>query len=423
MVDFMSRGQAQNGLFNDALLESLAVPASSGQSSILVYRDRLLPYSETFIPAQVNALSRYQAQYVGISREPNSCPALVGSEVSLLEHHGQWPQVSKTAFRLAGLMPSSFRQELQRRSPRLIHAHFGPDGVFARAIARQLQIPLFVTFHGYDAALQLSPEQLIGHNPLAQAHQFLHHRGTFYKRRYVEQRQQLFAEAVQVIAVSHCIRQHLLVQGCPADKVQVHYIGIDRSQFEPNPMIQRQPIVLFVGRLVEKKGCAHLLTAMADVQKLHPEARTVIIGDGPLRSSLENQAKQNLEQVEFLGVQPAAVVRHWMNQAQIFCLPSQRTVQQDVEGLGMVFAEAQAMGLPVVSFASGGVPEVVNHGVSGLLVPEGDGAALGQALHRLLGDKALRKKMAIAGQRHVAQKFDITKNTPLLEEIYDRALA
>lgn len=414
MVDLMSIGNRP--------LARAERAEQSERDPILVYRDRLLPYSETFIPAQVNALSRYQAHYVGTSREPKGFTAFAEDNFSLLEHHGKWPQVSKTAFRLAGRMPGSFRRELQGRSPRLIHAHFGPDGVFARAIARQLRIPLIVTFHGYDAALQLAPEDLVGPNPLAQAHQFLRHRGTFYKRRYVEQRQQLFADAAQVIAVSHCIRKHLLAQGCPKEKVQVHYIGIDRSQFEPDPTIQRQPIVLFVGRLVEKKGCGQLLQAMADVQKLHPEVRTVIIGDGPLRSQLEQQARQSLERIDFLGVQPAAVVRQWMNRAQLFSVPSQRTAQQDVEGLGMVFAEAQAMGLPVVSFASGGVPEVVDDGVSGLLVPEGDTVALGQALHRLLGDEALREKMAIAGQQHIAQTFDIAKNTPLLEAIYDRVL-
>ena len=428
MVDIMSRVGAQGNLSRDELLnndaggDQVAVPALSERSPILVYRDRLLPYSETFIPAQVNALSRYRAHYVGTSGEPKGRSAIAEGQFSLLEDYAKWPQVSKTAFRLAGLMPGSFRQVLQGRSPQLIHAHFGPDGVFAAAIARQLRIPLIVTFHGYDAALKLSPEHWVGPNPLAQAHQFLRHRGTFYKRRYVEQRRQLFTEAAQVIAVSDCIRQHLLAQGCPADKVRVHYIGIDLNQFEPDPTIQRQPIVLFVGRLVEKKGCGQLLQAMTDVQKLHPEVRTVIIGDGPLRSSVEQQARQSLERVEFLGAQPASVVRHWMNQAQLFCVPSQRTAQQDVEGLGMVFAEAQAMGLPVVSFASGGVPEVVDHGVTGLLVPEGDVDALGKALLRLLADRALREKMAIAGQQHIAKKFDIATNTPLLEEIYDHAL-
>jgi colanic acid/amylovoran biosynthesis glycosyltransferase len=389
------------------------------RETVLIYRDRLLPYSETFIPAQVNALGRYRAHYVGMSQDPKGCAAIAKDQFSLLERHVRWPQVSKTAFRLSGWMPLSFRRSLQGRSPRLIHAHFGPDGVFARAIAHQLRIPLVVTFHGYDAALKLAPEDLIGPNPVAQAQQFLCHRGTFYKRRYVEQRQQLFAQAAQVIAVSHCIREHLLTQGCPEAKIKVHYIGIDRSQFAPDPAIQRQPIVLFVGRLVEKKGCAQLLKAMVDVQKLHPEVRTVIIGDGPLRSPLENQARQRLERVEFLGVQPAPVVRQWMNRAQVFCVPSQRTAQQDVEGLGMVFAEAQAMGLPVVSFAAGGVPEVVDHGVTGLLVPEGDYQGLAQALDQLLQDPALRERFAIAGQRHVAQTFDIAKNTPPLEALYD----
>ncbi|NJM56190.1 MAG: glycosyltransferase [Synechococcales cyanobacterium RU_4_20] len=287
---------------------------------------------------------------------------------------------------------------------------------------RRLKIPLVVTFHGYDAALKLAPEQ--NHPSLGQQlNQLLYHRGTFYRRRYVEQRSRLFAQADQIIAVSHCIRSHLLAQGCPAEKVMVHYVGIDRQQFQPDPQVAREPVVLFVGRLVEKKGCGLLLQAMRSIQQLHPQVKTVIIGDGPLRASLEQQAARMLPtHTEFLGVQPAAVVRQWMNRARVFCVPSQMTAQQDVEGLGMVFAEAQAMGLPVVSFASGGVPEVVREGVTGLLAPEGDGEALGKALHRLLDDDALWERLAIAGQHHIAENFDLARNTPLLEAIYDRLL-
>lgn len=389
---------------------------------VLIYRDRLLPYSETFIPAQVEALRRYQGHYVGVGREPSGLEHLPSKRLCLLEDAARWPKLSTTAFRLGGLLPRGFLRRLQAHQPRLIHAHFGPDGVFAQAIARQLKIPLVVTFHGYDAALKLAPEQT--HPSLGQQlNQLLYHRGTFYRRRYVEQRSRLFAQADQIIAVSHCIRSHLLAQGCPAEKVTVHYVGIDRQQFQPDPQVAREPVVLFVGRLVEKKGCGLLLQAMRSVQQLHPQVKTVIIGDGPLRASLEQQATRTLPtHVEFLGVQPAAVVRQWMNRARVFCVPSQMTAQQDVEGLGMVFAEAQAMGLPVVSFASGGVPEVVREGVTGLLAPEGDGEALGKALHRLLDDDALWERLAIAGQQHIAENFDLARNTPLLETIYDRLL-
>ena len=390
---------------------------------ILIYRDRLLPYSETFIPAQVEAMQRYKGHYIGVSAQEPGIDQLPSQRKLLLEYHTKWPSFSKTSFRLTKHAPRGFVQVLRSRSPQLIHAHFGPDGIFAGYLAQKLRIPLIVTFHGYDATLTLTPEQTqAGRHLGSQLHQLLYHRGTFYKRRYVEQRSLLFTQADQIIAVSDCIRQQLLAQGCPEEKAKVHYIGIDRSKFEPDPTVQRQRIVLFVGRLVEKKGCASLLTAMTSVQAQHPDVRVVVIGDGPLRSPLEQQAKASGCYVEFLGRQPASVVRTWMNRSQIFCVPSQVTEQRDIEGLGMVFAEAQAMGLPVVSFASGGVPEVVRDGETGLLVPEKDVEALGKALYRLLDDEVLWEKMALAGQHHIAKTFDLAKNTPQLETIYDEVL-
>ncbi len=406
--------QAQDLVADQAKFQSHKQP-------ILIYRDRLLPYSETFIPAQVEAMSRYQGHYVGVSREASGLENLPSDRLFLLEDHAHWPKISKTAFRFAGLLPRAFEPDLRALRPRLIHAHFGPDGVFAGAIARQLKLPLVVTFHGYDAALQLSPEQAHP-SPAQQLNQLLYHRGTFYRRRYVEQRSRLFAQAAQIIAVSDCIRGHLLAQGCPEHKIKVHYIGIDRQQFQPAPEIPREPVVLFVGRLVEKKGCGLLLEAMRSVQQLHPQVSTVVIGDGFLRADLERRSQQLGLRVRFLGRQSTAVVRQWMNRARIFCVPSQMTAQQDVEGLGMVFAEAQAMGLPVVSFASGGVPEVVLDDITGLLAPERDTEALGKALHRLLEDGELWGKMAIAGQHHIANRFDLAKNTPLLEAIYEGLL-
>ncbi len=401
---------------------STTEPNPPPKQPVLIYRDRLLPYSETFIPAQVEAMARYRGHYVGVTAQQPGIE-LDSDRLHLLENQVRWPQASKTAFRLLKRIPRNFLKALQAQSPRLIHAHFGPDGIFASHLAQQLQIPLIVTFHGYDATLSLTPEQArAGHHFGSQLHQLLYHRGTFYKRRYVEQRSQLFAQSAQIIAVSDCIRQQLVAQGCPDDKIQVHYIGIDRSKFEPDPTIQRERVVLFVGRLVAKKGCASLLSAMELVRSLHPDVRVVVIGDGPLRSQLEQQAQASRCSVEFLGAQPSAVVRDWMNRARIFCVPSQVTEQRDIEGLGMVFAEAQAMGLPVVSFASGGVPEVVRHGKTGLLAPEKDVEALGKALHRLLDDGELWGKMAVAGQQHIAENFDLAKNTPQLEALYDEVL-
>ncbi len=385
---------------------------------VLIYRDRLLAYSETFIPAQAESLQRYQGYYVGVSRQ-SGWEALPGDRFCLLEDQVRWPAWGKAQLKLLQHPPRAFLRLLQGRSPQLLHAHFGPDAVQALPIARRLGIPLVVTFHGYDAALQLPAQR---RTPWGDLHQLLYHRGTYYKYRYIRQRQQLFAEAAQVIAVSDCIRSHLLAQGCPPEKVTTHYIGIDLQQFQPEPLLPREPVVLFVGRLVEKKGCTYLLQAMEAVQQRYPDVKVVIIGEGKLRSQLEKQAQQSGVQAEFLGRQPASAVRYWMNRAALFCVPSVTTPQGDLEGLGMVFAEAQAMELPVVSFASGGIREVVRHHETGLLVPERAVAELSRAIERLLAQPELRRSMGLAGRVHVTQRFDLAINTAHLEEIYDQIL-
>jgi len=107
-----------------------------------------------------------------------------------------------------------------------------------------------------------------------------------------------------------------------------------------------------------------------------------------------------------------------MNRARVFCVPSVRAASGDGEGFGMVFAEAQAMGLPVASFSSGGVPEAVLHGETGLLAAEGDWRALARNILALLEDENLWRKMSEAGQRRVREVFDLTKQTAKLEETY-----
>ena len=119
------------------------------------------------------------------------------------------------------------------------------------------------------------------------------------------------------VAVSQFIRKKLLAQGFPDDKICVHYIGIDTRSFSPSPAVKRRPTVLFVGRLVEKKGCEYLIRAMQSVQEAAPQAELVVIGDGPLRPSLEKLATSTLRRVKFLGLQTQEQIRDWMNQASV----------------------------------------------------------------------------------------------------------
>lgn len=371
--------------------------------AIAIYRDRLLPPSETFVSAQAESLQRFVPYYLG-SRMVQGLPLPL--ERALVVNRGSvMSKIGEASHQLFGWEPS-FAWRVRKLNPVLVHAHFGPDGVRALPLARALRVPLLVTFHGYDVTIRDE-----------------YARRSFYSHRvYVRRREVLKREARLFVAVSEFVREKLLEQGFPPKKIVVHHIGVDSEAFRPEPGVPREPVVLFVGRLVEKKGCEHLVRAMGRVQAKSPEAELVVIGDGPLRPNLELLAGRTLRRYRFLGTQPPSSVRAWMNRASVFSVPSLTAESGDAEAFGLVFAEAQAMGLPVVSFASGGVPEAVAHGKTGFLAAERDWKALAEHISSLLGDDALRRRFGVAGRKRVCALFDLRKQTEELEGIYEKVL-
>ncbi len=365
----------------------------------LIYRFKLLPFSETFIQNQAESLHEFQPHYLGLRSIPGITTDPQRTTI-LNPDNGVTGKLAELRFKLCGQTVNL------PVHPQLIHAHFADDGAIALPLAKRLAIPLVVTCHGFD---------VLSNSTAAKP--------SFSQRLYRSRKAQLQKSAKLFISVSDFLTQELIQQGFPAEKVVRHYIGIDTQKFQPNGAIVREPIVLFAGRLVEKKGCEFLLRAMADVQRILPEVKLVILGDGPLRSSLEILASQTLANYKFLGSQPAPIVQDWMSRAQVFCVPSIRAACGDAETFGMVFAEAQAMGLPVVSFASGGIRESVNHGVTGLLAPERDWETLAQQLLRLLQSLELWSQFSHAGPEFVRRNFDLRQQTRLLEQLYhDRVL-
>jgi colanic acid/amylovoran biosynthesis glycosyltransferase len=157
---------------------------------------------------------------------------------------------------------------------------------------------------------------------------------------------------------------------------------------------------------------------MRQVQAEVPNAELVVIGDGPLRGGLESLARAELRQVRFLGAQAPETVRAWMNRARVFCVPSVTADTGATEGFGLVFAEAQAMGVPVAGFATGGVPEAVAQGETGFLVPERNVDQLARAIIDLLREDALWRRFSAAGQRRVEAHFNLVRQTERLEELY-----
>jgi colanic acid/amylovoran biosynthesis glycosyltransferase len=296
--------------------------------------------------------------------------------------------------------------QLQRLQPKLIHAHFGADACEAVPLARTLKLPLIATFHGYDATRT--------DEGLAQTRE---------GRTYIRHRSRLSNSADLFIAVSDFIGKKVAAMGLPEEKIRVQYIGVDLNQFQLPAAFTTDKRVLFVGRLVEKKGCSFLIDAMAEVQAQVPDAELVIIGDGPQRAALEASAQQSLRNFKFLGAQPPAAVTKWMQTSSVFCVPSITATDGDAEGLPIVFAEAHACGLPVVSFASGGTSEAVAHGVTGFLGEERNSSFLAESLLQLLKNSDLLQSFRHAARHRAEEKFDLQKQTAGLERIYEDVIA
>lgn len=310
----------------------------------------------------------------------------------------------EAVFKIWNVAPGLYSR-LAKLQPVLMHAHFGPDGACAMSLSKSLKIPLLVTFHGYDVTV----------TDLKAMESFVH-------RAYPQKKNQLIQQGRLFIAVSEFIKKRLIEQGFPPDSIIVHYIGVDTDFFQPEPAVQREPVVLFRGRLIENKGCEYAIKAMSKVQTAMPDVKFVVVGDGPLRLSLERLAASMLKSYTFLGTQPHLVIRNLMNRAKVFCVPSVTIRSGASEGFGMVFAEAQAMGLPVVSFQTGGIPEAVSHGETGFLAPERDWDGLAEYILCLMKNKELWHQFSNNGQKRIRERFNLIYQTGLLEDIYDKVL-
>lgn len=369
----------------------------------LIFRYELLPLSETFIKSQAGALIDFQPCYVGVERAAKTL-SVPDDAVLLMNGRSLCGRIERRAFLTAGWAPSFYRR-LRERGPALIHAHFAPDGAVALPLTYEFRIPLLVTLHGYDVTS--SEESLkLGH-------------GRFYLR----YKRRLWERANLFICVSESIRKRAIEAGFPESKLLVHYIGVDRKLFTPRSQTCRQNLILFVGRLVEKKGCEYLIQAMNLVQKKCRDAELVIIGDGPLRHTLEILAAQKNFKCRFLGSQPSNIVREWLERARIVCGPSVTARNGDSEGLPITLTEAQAMGVPVVSSLHSGIPELVRHGETGLLAPERDYKLLAQHIFRYLSDDAFWRTCSDSARDWIRQRFDLQQQTQKLENIYSNAMS
>jgi glycosyltransferase involved in cell wall biosynthesis len=371
--------------------------------TVVVFTHSLLEPSMTFILSHAERLRRYRAFYAGMRR-------VAGLELP----EGRWATVNRGGmpglaeellFRRFGMAPRIVGS-LRHARASLVHAHFGLSGPSALKLATSLGVPLVVTYHGRDATI--SDEEVSR---------------TMLGREFVRGRARVIERASLIIAVSDFIREKLIARGYPPEKIVTHRNGIDTSYFQPSARRQREPVVVFVGRFVEKKGCEFLLRALGELRRQGLSARAVLIGDGPLRSQLERiTAEMNID-VEFAGFLPLAAVRDRIGSATAVVVPSVTAADGDSEGLPTVILEAQAMATPVVATRHAGNAEGVAEGRSALLVAEKDVTGLAGAIRTFLQNPEVVSSFGTAGRDFVQANFDLDIQVGGLERIYDAARA
>ncbi|AQS86443.1 MAG: glycosyltransferase [Acetobacter aceti] len=390
--------------------EHRVVDALDGQT-VAIYRTEILPLSETFVRDQALGLRRWKPVLIG-ERAVDKLP-LEGLPVqSVYKGAATFLQKARGAIARRLDLPAPGIMKIAREvKPKLIHAHFGFDAVEAWPIARRLGVPLVVTLHGSDITTYMD--------------WFASGKGGRRWRRYPGKLMKLVKRPhVSFIAVSGPIREAAIRVGVPASRISVCHIGINIERFQPSepPAGARAPVILFVGRLVEKKGAFILLEAFRHVKQAVPEARLIIAGDGPQKAELERQAAET-GSVTLTGAVSRTVIQTLMRDARVFCLPSITASNGDAEGLGLVLLEAQSCGVPVVTSANGGTTEGMIDAETGFAFAEKDTEALTRHLITILTDDELATRFGKNARAYVEEKHDIRACTSRLESAYDWACA
>jgi glycosyltransferase involved in cell wall biosynthesis len=350
--------------------------------------------SETFIRDEIDALTEAGHQVMTVSLEG---PA--GADIALGTHRTRSPWVAQRALSLALRRPGPVVRALRRP-----HLTMGLR-LKVLAAAEEARRRGVDTVHAHFAYRNADAAELVG-IALGTGHSFTAHaHDIFVENSQLGRR----LEAARV-AVTVCeYNRSFMVAEYPqaADRIPVIPCSTRLpADDDAEPPDNEVPVVLSVGRLIEKKGFDDLLAAFA---QLDAPARLVIIGDGPLRGQLEALGRQLgiAERMTMLGSMDHRATLGWFKRADIFVLACKVAADGDRDSMPVVTKEAMAAGLPVVSTDEVGVPEMVDDGRTGLLVPPSDPDALAAALAKLVGDPDRRRQMGLLGRRLVAERFDI----------------
>lgn len=368
--------------------------------------------TENWLQTQITHLSRYKP--VVITQTTENLPDTNGVECYALRERPSLERFANRMFHRGFGYNPSFYRFIRRKRARLIHAHFGNMGYQVLPLAKAAGLPLITMFYGYDASL-------------------LPKREPIWRTRY----KKLFQFGKKFLAEGNHMGKQLIGLGCPEEKVAVHHLGVrlDEYEFKPRTRAVDEPLrILVAGRFTEKKGIVFALEAFFRIVKNGVNARLTIIGDsGNKPKNLEtkkqivdvvarNGALSNF--VEFRGLRPLAELRAAYHEHHIFLSPSVEAESGDNEGGAPVsLIEAAATGMPIVATYHCDIPEVVKHGITGLLAPERDSETLANHLMAFVSGESKLAEMGAAARKHIENEYDALRQGERLEALYDEVLS
>src|SRR5437763_5992945 len=234
--------------------------------------------------------------------------------------------------------------------------------------------------------------------------------------------------AAEFVAAETDYSRDLLRQRCPASAAKIHrvYNGVDLERFPISSLTTTNSVrrIVSVGRLVAFKGFEDLLDACAELQRRGVHFICEIIGDGPLRETLQAKIERLdlSSRVRLLGSLSQKAVSERLQAADVFALASTTDEQGGTDVFPTVILEAMASGRPVVSTRLAGIPELVVHNETGILISPTDTAALANALQRLLCDRDLRLRYGRTGRARIEQHFQIEDTVSPLVELLNNSV-
>lgn len=251
---------------------------------------------------------------------------------------------------------------------------------------------------------------------------------TKYLRTHPHAYDALFREGDLFLPVSRSLADRLIASGCERAKTVVLHSGIECGKFRyiERRLIEGEPVrILTIGRLTEKKGIAYAIRAVARLIASGRDVSFTIVGEGPLRDDLQRLCEELgvSKSVQLIGWRTHAEVVGLIETCHVLLAPSVTGADGDEEGIPNSVKEAMATGMPVVSTSHGGIPELVEDGVSGYLVPERDVEAMADRLRHLIDHPQAWSAMGRAARTRVLAEFDTEKLNDELEQLYRAAIA